>query len=39
LVSTSKRENHFKNPLESSGENFFRGSFYLVKGKAFETGE
>jgi hypothetical protein len=27
-----------KNPLDSYGENFFRGSFYLVKGKAFEKG-
>jgi hypothetical protein len=24
--------------LISKGRNFFRGSFYLVKGKAFETG-
>jgi hypothetical protein len=33
-----KNGNPFKNPLESYRENFFRGSFYLVKGKAFETG-
>jgi hypothetical protein len=38
LVSISKRENHFKNPLIRYGENFSRGSFHLVKGKAFETG-
>jgi hypothetical protein len=38
LVSISKRENHFKNPLESYGENSFRGSFYLVKGKPFDIG-
>jgi hypothetical protein len=27
-----------KNPLESKWENSFRGSFYLVKGKAFQIG-
>jgi hypothetical protein len=27
-----------KNPLDSKEENLFRGSFYLAKGKAFETG-
>jgi hypothetical protein len=36
LVSASKRIS--KNPLESYEENLFRGSSYLVKGKAFETG-
>jgi hypothetical protein len=25
-------------PLDSEGENFLRGRFYLAKGKAFETG-
>jgi hypothetical protein len=38
LVSKSKKKNHFKNPLEDKGENFFRGSFNLVKGKAFDIG-
>jgi hypothetical protein len=28
----------FQNPLESKGENSFRGSFYLITGKAFEIG-
>jgi hypothetical protein len=28
----------FQNPLESLEENFIQEEFYLVKGKAFETG-
>jgi hypothetical protein len=31
-------EIYFKNPLEIQEENFIQGEFYLVKGKAFETG-
>jgi hypothetical protein len=27
-----------QNPLDSKGENFLKGSFYLAKGKAFQTG-
>jgi hypothetical protein len=27
-----------KKPLDSKGENFFRGIFYLAEGKAFEIG-
>jgi hypothetical protein len=33
-----KKSFQLQNPLDSEGENFFRGSFYLAKGKAFETG-
>jgi hypothetical protein len=39
LVSISKRENHFKTLLKAKGRIIFKGSFYLVKGKAFEKGE
>jgi hypothetical protein len=37
LVSIPKREIHFKNPLEKLRGEFLQGSFYSVKGKAFET--
>jgi hypothetical protein len=40
--SNKKREKLIgisKNPLDSEGEIFFRGRFYLAKGKAFEIGE
>jgi hypothetical protein len=29
---------HFKTRLKAKGRISFRGSFYVVKGKAFETG-
>jgi hypothetical protein len=39
IVSQRARNySNYKNPLDSYGENFFRGSFYLANGKAFEKG-
>jgi hypothetical protein len=35
---SQRGRNYCKNPLDNEGGNFFRGSFYLAKGKTFETG-
>ncbi len=37
-ISTNSLDIYFKTLLKAKGRISFRGSFYLVKGKAFETG-